>query len=61
MSRLEDALLSSGVLPDRVLRRVIRARVKGLVDTLDEVSPEEQRERERALVAGLESGPITVE
>lgn len=61
VSRLEDILLSSGLIPDWVLRRVIRGRVKGLVDTLEGLGLEEQRERERALLAELESGPITVD
>ncbi|MBN1321622.1 MAG: class I SAM-dependent methyltransferase [Thermoleophilia bacterium] len=60
MSRFEDTLLASGLLPDKILRRVVRTRVKGLVHSLEGQSPEERGERERALLAGLERGPIAI-
>ena len=60
MSGLENRVLASGALPDWLLRRVIRSRVKGLVKRFDRLSEQEQAEREAAVVAGFESGPITV-
>jgi len=61
VSGLEDIVLAFGLLPDRVLRRVIRARVEGLVDALERQSPEESREREQELLAALERGLITID
>jgi cyclopropane-fatty-acyl-phospholipid synthase len=60
VSGLENRVLASGALPDWILRRVIRSRVKGLVKGFDRLSEQEQAEREAAVVAGFESGPITV-
>ncbi len=59
--RLEDSLLARGVIPDPVLRRVVRARVKGLVESFERLGPEGLAELERATLGRLESGPIAVE
>lgn len=47
-------------MPDRLLRRVIQSRVKGLEDSFDRLTAEEQAVREATLLARLQSGPITV-
>ena len=60
MSNLEDKVLATGLLPDRLLRRVILSRVKGLEMSFDGLTGQEQAEREAALMAGFESGPITI-
>lgn len=60
MSRLEDVALASGVVPDAVLRRAIRARVKNVVAGFERLSPAEQAQRQAAVVAAFESGPITI-
>jgi cyclopropane-fatty-acyl-phospholipid synthase len=60
LSRLEDKILASGLMPDAVLRSVIRSRVKSLEERFDRLTAEEQAAREAAVVAGFESGPITV-
>ena len=57
---MEDSILASGLVPDRLLRRVIRSRVEGLERSFDRLSVEEQAAREAALLAAFESGPITV-
>jgi cyclopropane-fatty-acyl-phospholipid synthase len=56
---LEDSVLASGVLPDRLLRRVILSRVRGLERNLDRLTAEERAAREAAVMARFESGPIT--
>lgn len=58
--RLHERLLATGVIPDALLRRVIRARVRHLVRGLDRLTPQQQAEREAALVAAFESGPVTI-
>ncbi|MBN1628651.1 MAG: class I SAM-dependent methyltransferase [Thermoleophilia bacterium] len=60
MSRLEDVALASGLVPDGLLRRVIKARVKSLVDGFARLSAEEEAEREAAVATGLSTGPVTV-
>ena len=60
MTWLEDKVLASGALPDRVLRRIIRSRVEGLLDSLERLGPDEETERQRAVLASFESGPVTV-
>ena len=60
MSAFEDMVLASGCLPDRVLRRIIRARVRGLVQTFSRLTAEENEARENELLALLERGPVTV-
>jgi cyclopropane-fatty-acyl-phospholipid synthase len=60
MSDLENRVLASRVLPDRLLRRVVRSRVRGLVRDFDRRTAQEQADQEATLVAGFESGPITV-
>jgi cyclopropane-fatty-acyl-phospholipid synthase len=60
LDRLEDSILASGLLPDRLLRRVIRSRVKGLQEQFDRLTPDERAVREANLLAELESGPVTV-
>jgi cyclopropane-fatty-acyl-phospholipid synthase len=60
MSNLEDGVLAAGLLPDRLLRRVILSRVKGLEMSFDRLNAQERAEREAALVAAFESGPITI-
>jgi cyclopropane-fatty-acyl-phospholipid synthase len=57
---LQDRALSSGLLPDPVLRRIVRSRVKGLAQSLDRLSPQERAEHERALLARFKAGPITI-
>lgn len=61
---LKDALqgraLSSGLIPDQVLRRVARSRVKGLVADFDRLGPEEREDRLRAVLSRLEASPIAV-
>ena len=59
-NQLEDSVLASGIVPDRLLRRVILSRVKELERSFDRLTAEERAAREAALVAGFESGPITV-
>ena len=56
----QDRVLSSGLLPDPVLRRVVRSRVKGLAESFERLSPPQKAERERALLARFETGPITI-
>lgn len=60
MSALDDTVLATGWVPDRVLRRVIRARVRGLVQTFSSLTAEENEARERELMAALQKGPVTV-
>ena len=60
LTSLEDSLLVSGLVPDRLLRRVILSRVKGLERSFDRLTAAEQAARETALLAEFESGPITV-
>ena len=60
MGSLEDSVLASGLVPDRLLRRVILSRVKGLERNFDRLTPEEQAAREAAVVAEFESGAIAV-
>lgn len=55
-----EKILASGLVPDAVLRRVIRARVKRLEESFDRLTAKEQSAREEAVLAGFESGPITV-
>ena len=55
-----ENVLASGVVPDRLLRRVILSRVKKLERSFDRLSAEERTAREAALVAGFEVGPIVV-
>jgi cyclopropane-fatty-acyl-phospholipid synthase len=57
---LEDSALASGLMPDRLLRRVILSRVKGLERSFDRLTVEEQAAREAAVVAEFESGVIAV-
>ena len=60
MGSFEDSVLAGGLVPDRLLRRVIQSRVKGLERSFDRLTVEEQAAREAAVVAEFESGPITV-
>ena len=60
MGQLEDSALASGIVPDRLLRRVILSRVKELERSFDRLTASERAAREAALVAEFESGPITV-
>ena len=60
MGDLENKVLASGVLPDRLLRRVVRYRVKSLVKGFDCRTAQEQAQHEASVVARFESGPITV-
>lgn len=60
MGVFEDRLLAGGLVPDRLLRRVILSRVKGLERSFDRPTAEERAAREAALLAGLEAGPIAV-
>lgn len=60
MGGLEDRVLAGGLMPDRLLRRVIASRVKGLEKSFELLPAEEQAAREAALVAGFEAGPLTV-
>jgi len=60
LSRFEDLALASGLLPDGLLRRIIRSRVEGLVAAFDRLDPEERRRREAAVLARLETGPLTI-
>ena len=55
-----DKLLAWGVVPDAILRPIVRARIRGLQRSFDCLSAREQLAREAALLAQLESGPITV-
>jgi cyclopropane-fatty-acyl-phospholipid synthase len=57
---LEDRVLTGGLLPDRLLRRVIRARVRDLAESFDGMSPRAQSDREAALMTVFEAGPIAV-
>ncbi|MFH0914897.1 MAG: nitrous oxide-stimulated promoter family protein [bacterium] len=57
---LQDKALSSGAIPDPVLRRIVRSRVKGLVAGFDRLSPAEREDRGRAAIARLEASPIAV-
>jgi len=59
VSRFEDTALASGFVPDLLLRRIIRSRVTGLLRRLDRLSLAEQSDREAAVLAALESGPVT--
>ncbi len=58
---LQDMLLAKGLIPDTVLRRLVRARVKGLVEGFERLGPDGRAELERAALARLDSGPIAVE
>lgn len=60
VSSLEDRVLASGLLPDPVLRSIIRSRVENLVRSLECVGEEKRAERERRVLAALEAGPVTV-
>jgi cyclopropane-fatty-acyl-phospholipid synthase len=60
VGNLEDSVLASGMVPDRLLRRVIQSRVEGLERSFDRLTVEEQAAREAAVVAAFESGPMTV-
>jgi cyclopropane-fatty-acyl-phospholipid synthase len=60
MADLADRLLAAGLVPDAVLRRVIRSRVKRLEHSFDRLPASEQEERLAGLVARFEAGPITV-
>lgn len=60
MTRLEDWVLASGLLPERALRRLIRSRVEGLLDGFARLSPDQEAARVRALLAAFESGPVTI-
>jgi cyclopropane-fatty-acyl-phospholipid synthase len=57
---LEDCVLAGRLPPDPLLRRVIRSRVEGLQRRFDRLTTEETALREAALLAELESGPVTV-
>ncbi len=57
---LEDRVLSARLLPDAVLRRIIRTRVKGVQRGYDRLGDQQQLERELALLGEFESGPLTV-
>ncbi len=57
---LQDRLLAKGLIPDLALRRIVRSRVKGLVDGFERLGPEGRAEHERAVLARLDSGPIAV-
>ena len=57
---LEDRVLSAGLLPDPVLRRIIHSRVEGVQEGFDSLSAPEQAEREATVLARFESGPVTV-
>jgi cyclopropane-fatty-acyl-phospholipid synthase len=59
--RLQDRLLARGLVPDRVLRRAVRSRVTGLADGFERLGSDGRAERERAVLARLDSGPIAVE
>lgn len=59
MSRIEDLVLASGLLPDRLLRRIVRTRVQGLVDGFDRLDAGERRRRETAVLRRMEAGPLT--
>jgi cyclopropane-fatty-acyl-phospholipid synthase len=58
---LQDRLLERGLIPDLVLRRIVRARVKGLVEDFERIGPDARAARERAVLDRLDSGPIAVE
>lgn len=57
---LEDRLVASGLLPDPVLRRIVRARLRGIAESFDRLGPAQQAAREAALLAEFEGGPVTV-
>lgn len=60
MSALEDRALSAGLIPDRLLRRIIAARVQGLVESFDRLPEDEREARMAAVTAEFESGPVAV-
>jgi cyclopropane-fatty-acyl-phospholipid synthase len=49
------------MVPDRLLRWVIRSRVISLERSFDRLTAEEQATREATVLAGFESGPIAVD
>jgi cyclopropane-fatty-acyl-phospholipid synthase len=61
MSGLEDRVIAWGLLPDGLLRRVVRARLRGIAQKFDRLAPELQAARETALLAEFESGPLAVD
>lgn len=60
MGNLEDKVLAAGLVPERLLRRVIASRVKGLERTFNRLSQQELAAREASLFTELESGPLTL-
>lgn len=60
MTTLQDRLLAAGLVPDTLLRRVIRARVRGLQDSFAHLDAAEEAERTATLLARLQAGPVTV-
>ncbi len=60
MGGLDNSLLARRLVPDPVLRRVIRSRVKGLESSFDRLTLKEQVAREAALVAEFEAGAIAI-
>jgi cyclopropane-fatty-acyl-phospholipid synthase len=57
---LQSKALSSGLIPDRLLRRVVRSRVRGLSDSLGRRGPGERADRERAVLSRFEASPIAI-
>lgn len=57
---LQDRLLASGRVPDMLLRRVIRSRVRRVQRSFDRIPHEAEKKRQDQLAAQLESGPIAI-
>lgn len=57
---LQGRLLAKGLIPDLVLRRIVRSRVEGLVRGFESLGPDGRAEHERAVLTRLSSGPIAV-
>lgn len=60
MESAGQKILAWGLVPDPLLRGVIRARVKRLARSFDRLSATERTAREQMVFARLESGPITI-
>ena len=59
-ARAVDAVIDRGVLPDPLLRRVIRGLLRARLAGLGPAGVEERAERKRAMIAELTSGPVAV-
>jgi len=57
---IADRLLAWNAVPDSILRKIVRARVRRVQSSFDRLAPEDAEARETLLLERLESGPVTV-